>query len=280
MREAMFYDRLPSGQAKCRLCPHFCAIAEGRRGLCGVRENAGGVLMSANYGMLTSISADPVEKKPLARFMPGTYTYSCGSFGCNLMCRHCQNWTIARGRPRAMEVSPEAFVAMAGEDGCPSVAFTYNEPTVFIEWMLPAAQAARRAGLGTIIVTNGYINSEPLEALLPHIDAMNIDLKAFTEPGYTKVGGTLEPVKSTIARSAGACHVEVTMLLVPGIVDTAEEVEEAAKWLSSLSPDLPFHLSRCFPAYKHNAPPTDTAFMKQAAIAARKHLNYVYLGNV
>lgn len=280
MREALFYDKLPDGLVKCRLCPHFCAIHEGKRGLCGVRENRGGALMSMNWGLLTSISADPVEKKPLNRFMPGTYTYSCGSFGCNLMCRHCQNWQIARGNPGAVEVEPEAFVKMAQAHGCPSLAFTYNEPTVWIEWMLPAAQAAKAVGLKTIAVTNGYINREPLEALLPYVDAMNIDLKAFTEPGYTKAGGTLAPVKEAIALSAASCHVEVTALLVQGIIDTTAEIEEMAQWLSGVSPDLPLHLSRCFPAYRHTAPPTNVEFMKKCAEAARKHLHYVYLGNV
>jgi pyruvate formate lyase activating enzyme len=280
MREAMFWDKLPDGRVKCRLCPHFCAIGEGRRGLCGVRENAGGALMSANWGKLTSVSADPVEKKPLNRFMPGTYTFSCGSFGCNLMCGHCQNWTIARGRPESLDVEPAQFVEMAKQSGCPSVAFTYNEPTVSIEWMLPAAKAAKENGLATIMVTNGYINREPLEALLPLVDAMNVDLKAFTEPGYAKLGGTLAPVKDMIERSAKSCHVEVTMLLVPGIVDTEDEVGEAARWLSGISPDLALHLSRCFPAYRHTAPPTDIAFMKRAAARAGEHLKHVYLGNV
>lgn len=280
MHEALFYEELPGRQVRCVLCPHRCAIAEGRRGTCGVRENAGGKLMSVNYGMLTSIAADPVEKKPLRRFMPGTYTYSCGSFGCNLMCLHCQNWSIAKGKPGAIEVSPEALVAMAKAEGCPSVAFTYNEPSVFYEWMLAAAKEAKKAGLKTIMVTNGFINVEPLEKLLPYIDAMNIDLKAFTEEGYAKVGGSLEAVKRVITLSARSTHVEVTMLLVPGIIDAAEEVERAAEWLAGISPDLPLHLSRCFPAFRHTAPPTSIEFMKKAEEAAKKHLNYVYLGNV
>ena len=280
MHEALFYDDLPEMRVKCKLCPHYCTIGKGQRGKCGVRENSEGRLMSINYGLLTSISSDPVEKKPLRRFLPGTHTYSCGSFGCNLMCLHCQNWSIARGRPSTIEVAPDAFVSMAKEEGCPSVAFTYNEPTVFYEWMLAAAKAAKREGLKTIMVTNGYINAEPLEKLLPQIDAMNIDLKAFTEAGYAKVGGTLDPVKHAITRSAEACHVEVTMLLVPGIIDTVDEVERAAKWLSGISEDLPLHLSRCFPAYRHTAPPTPEAFMRKAAESAEKHLRYVYLGNV
>jgi pyruvate formate lyase activating enzyme len=280
LHEALFYELLPESRVQCRLCPHLCTIAEGHRGACSVRENAGGRLMSINYGLLTSISADPVEKKPLRRFIPGTQTYSCGSFGCNLMCLHCQNWSIARGRPGTIEVSPESFAAMAREEGCPSVAFTYNEPFVFYEWVLAAAQAARDAGLKTILVTNGYINPDPLEKLLPYIDAMNIDLKAFTEEGYAKVGGTLEPVKRVIERSAESCHVEVTMLLVPGIIDTADEVERAAKWLAGISEDLPLHLSRCFPAFRHTAPPTSLDFMHKTAASAEKFLKYVYLGNV
>jgi pyruvate formate lyase activating enzyme len=280
LHEALFYDDLPDSKVKCRLCPHLCTIAPGHRCACGVRENVDGALMSLSYGMLTSISDDPVEKKPLKRFMPGTYTYSCGSFGCNLMCLHCQNWSIARGKPGAIEVSPEAFVAMAKQDGCPSVAFTYNEPTVFYEWMLAAAKAAKRAGLKTIVVTNGYITEEPLQKLLLHIDALNIDLKAFTQEGYAKVGGSLEPVKQAIALATVSAHVEVTMLLVPGIIDTAEEVEKAAEWLASISPDLPLHLTRCFPAFRHTVPPTSIEFMQKAEEAAKKHLNYVYLGNV
>jgi pyruvate formate lyase activating enzyme len=196
------------------------------------------------------------------------------------MCLHCQNWSISRGKPGAIEVSPEAFAGMAKEEGCPSVAFTYNEPTVFYEWALEAAKAARCAGLKTIFVTNGYINPEPLQKLLLHTDAINIDLKAFSEEGYAKVGGTLEPVKRSIAMSAVACHVEVTMLLVPGIIDTAEEVANAAEWLAGISGDIPLHLSRCFPAFRHTAPPTPVEFMRKAKEAAEKHLKYVYLGNV
>lgn len=280
MHEAMFWRPLEGGSVQCWLCPHLCRIAEGRRGACGVRENVGGTLMSANYGLLTSIASDPVEKKPLNRFMPGTRTLSCGSFGCNLSCLHCQNWSIARGHPGTIEVTPEAFVEMARGEGCPSVAFTYNEPTAFYEWMLPAAKAAHAAGLKTIMVTNGYIGAEPLEILLPHIDAMNIDLKAFSTEGYAKVGGTLEPVTHAIGRAAAACHVEVTMLLVPGILDDAAEVERAAQWLAGLGKDIPLHLSRCFPAFRHTAPPTPLPFMRKAEAAARKHLQYVYLGNV
>ena len=280
MREALFYEKLPDAVVRCRLCPHGCVIPPGKRGNCCVRENDSGTLIAINYGMLTSIAADPVEKKPLRRFMAGTSTYSCGSFGCNLMCMHCQNWTIARGHPGALEVQPEDFVAMAQEEGCPSVAFTYNEPTVFYEWMLDAAKAAAAAGLKTIMVTNGYINPEPLDALLPCIDAMNIDLKAFSAEGYAKVGGRLEPVMRTIAKAAERCHVEVTMLLVPGIIDSADEVEQAAQWLSTLPGDVPLHLSRCFPAFRYKAPPTDIAFMRKAAERAEKHLKYVYLGNI
>ncbi len=280
MGEALFFERLASGAVQCHLCPHGCRIGEGGRGICGVRENRGGTLHSMNYGLLTSIAADPVEKKPLRHFLPGTRTLSCGSFGCNLMCLHCQNWQIARGRPGAIEVTPQAFVAMAREQECPSVAFTYNEPGMFYEWVLDAARVARAVELKTILVTNGYLNREPLARLLPHIDAMNVDLKAFTEEGYRKVGGTLSPVMEYIEAAHASCHVEVTMLLVPGIIDTAEEVEAAAIWLSGLSPKLPLHLTRCFPAFRHTAEPTPIPFMHKAADAARKHIEYVYLGNV
>jgi pyruvate formate lyase activating enzyme len=245
----------------------------------------GGSYSVAWYGIRMNTLANSrvaftaLEKKPLKLFLPGTQTYSCGSFGCNLGCLHCQNWQISRGRPSTIEVEPKAFVEMAQAEGCPSVAFTYNEPAMCYEWVLQSAMHAHRAGLKTIMVTNGYINAKPLEKLLPHIDAMNIDLKAFTEEGYGKVGGTLEPVQHAIERSAEACHIEVTMLLVPGIIDSADEVEQAAQWLAATKVKA-LHLTRCFPAFRHKAPPTSLEFLHKAQERAGRHFPAVYLGNV
>ena len=279
MQEAMYWESLSDGMVRCVLCPHICSIVPGKYGACGARVNERGKLISASYAQISSIATDPVEKKPLKRFLPGTITYSCGSFGCNLHCGHCQNWQIARARPDTVEVSPREFVGMTLREHCPSVAFTYNEPLVCFEWVLEAAKLAHVADLKTILVTNGYIMPEPLEELLPHIDAMNIDLKAFTEAGYAKLGGTLEPVLHAIRRSAKVCHVEVTMLLVPGILDSADEVEAAAQWLAKTEVKA-LHLTRCFPAYRHRAAPTPLALLSEAQERAQRHLTHVYLGNV
>ena len=194
----MYYEK-QNGRVQCLLCPHLCNIPEGKRGLCCVRQNTGGILMTLNYGQITGMHADPVEKKPLMHFMPGTFTFSVGSFGCNLACPFCQNYSIAKGDPKSVYYSPVEIVAAAQNENLPSISYTYSEPAMFYEFMLDTARLAREKGLKNIMVTNGYINPAPLKELLPALDAMNIDLKSFDDTIYRNIlKGSLQPVMDTI----------------------------------------------------------------------------------
>mgnify|MGYP000073688611 CR=1 FL=1 len=280
MHQAMYAEEMKNGAAKCRLCPHHCVRKEGALGRCKARMNHNGHFVSLNYGRVTSLGMDPVEKKPLRRFMPGTMTLSAGSFGCNLTCPYCQNHSIAHGAPESQYVPPREMARLAKEQDVPSLSFTYNEPLVGYEWVYDAARAAKEAGLKVILVTNGYVEREPLAQLLPYVDAMNIDLKAFTEKTYRAVcGGSLKPVKHTIAEAAKACHVEVTCLLVTGM-HTQRELTRMFDWLAEIDRELPLHLSRYFPRYQYQKPPTDLEWMERIGEAAKEKLSYVYLGNV
>jgi pyruvate formate lyase activating enzyme len=287
-KEALFYEKIEGGAVRCSLCPHRCRIPQDSRGICGVRKNLGGSLYSLNYGEITSIGVDPIEKKPLNRFHPGTFILSVGSAGCNLRCPFCQNHSIARVKPEEIHThhaDSDDIVAKAvslRNRGNIGIAYTYNEPTVWYEFVYETAVKAKEKGLLNVLVTNGFIEKEPLEQILPYIDAMNIDLKAYNDKFYRElVKGGLEEVKGTISRSAGHCHVEVTTLVIPGWNDSPEEMEEMAVWLASLSPDLPLHLSRYFPHYEMtDRPPTPLATLQELKRVAGRHLNYVYLGNV
>ncbi|MDP2892441.1 MAG: radical SAM protein [Bacillota bacterium] len=277
--KAMFFDE-KEGRVHCRLCPHLCIISDGQQGYCGVRENHGGQLISANYGMLTSINDDPVEKKPLFYFMPGTRTLSVGTFGCNMRCPFCQNSDISFGRPPAKYCPPESLVAMALSGGYPSISYTYNEPAIYYEYVYDTARLAHNAGVKNIMVTNGLINEEPLRLLLPHIDALNIDLKTMDEKKYRFLGGFLSTVQDTIRIAAAAAHVEVTYLAVPGISADLEQVQKAADFIASVDRDIPFHISRYFPRYKYHEPPTELSFLLSAAKLAKTKLSRVHVGNV
>lgn len=274
-------------KAVCPLCPHHCALLPGQQGLCRARANVDGEVVCTNYGKLTAIALDPIEKKPLRRFFPGRFILSVGSYGCNLRCPFCQNSDISmKGEEaRTVSVSPEELlaraVALAGkEPGNLGVAFTYNEPLVGYEYVRDCAYLLREAGLLTVLVTNGMICEEPLSALLPLVDAMNIDLKAFNQSYYDWLGGDLETVKRAIERSAKQCHVEVTTLIVPGENDSEEEMEASAAWLASLDPEIPLHISRFFPRYKvQDRGPTPVEAIQRLRGTAKKHLRYVYAGN-
>ena len=269
----------------CRLCPHHCELAEGQTGFCRARQNVGGKIICANYGRVTSLALDPVEKKPLARFYPGSYILSAGSYGCNLRCPFCQNHEISMADAHAQTsfVSPEELVEKALElrgRGNIGLAFTYNEPLVGYEYVRDCAALAHGKGLQTVLVTNGTICREPLLELLPLIDAMNIDLKGFTEDFYRFVGGELETVKQTIALSAQHCHVEVTTLIVPGQNDSADEMDREAAFLASVDPAIPLHISRFFPRYRlTDRPPTPVETVYALRDIAAKRLQYVYTGN-
>lgn len=280
MKEALYYEKREQS-VQCVLCPHFCNIVDGHTGLCCVRKNIEGVLYTLNYGKVTSVHTDPVEKKPLNFFMPGTLTFSIGSFGCNLGCPFCQNYTISKGNPKSCDFLPEEIVKTAISEELPSVSYTYSEPSMFYEYMLDTAKLAKKNGLKNIMVTNGYINPNPLNELLLYIDAINIDLKTYDDIIYrTKLKGSLQPVINTIEKASKQCHVEVTMLIVPKISDDLNQIEQAAMKLSELDENIPLHLSRYFPRYQYDEPPTELSLLKQAYDVCKKHLNRVIIGNV
>jgi len=271
---------------RCGFCPQSCELEEGQIGFCRARSARDGAVVCDNYGLLTSMALDPIEKKPLRRFYPGSTILSVGSFGCNLRCPFCQNYEISmcsRDRARTVFVSPEELVERAvalKPSRNIGIAYTYNEPLVGYEYVRDCSALAHEHGLKNVLVTNGYVNEEPLRALLPLIDAMNIDLKAFTEDFYRTLHGHLEPVKRTIAIAAKACHVEVTTLIVPGRNDSEDEMRSLSEWLSGISVDIPLHISRFFPRYRladGAATPVDTIYA--LADIARKRLKYVYTGN-
>ncbi|MDR3592166.1 MAG: AmmeMemoRadiSam system radical SAM enzyme [Negativicutes bacterium] len=282
MREASHYERHERGVI-CRLCPKECVIGEGKTGFCRVRRNDGGKLYSENYGACSSYALDPIEKKPLYHFYPGSYILSLGTIGCNFSCRFCQNWQIAQASPQTTMLPPEKAVEMATEAGERNIglAYTYSEPSVWYEYVLDTARLARRQGLKNVLVTNGFINPRPLAELLPFVDALNIDVKAFNEGFYREIcAGRLADVQRTVEAAAKAVHVEITCLVVPGLNDSADELEALAEWLAGINKDIPLHFSRYFPNYKMTAPPTPVAALAEARAIARRHLNYVYLGNV
>lgn len=270
---------------KCDICFHHCELDEGRTGLCRARANRGGQIVPLNYGRLTSLALDPIEKKPLRRFHPGGLVLSLGSFGCNLRCPFCQNAEISMAGAEfpARDYSPEALVQLAlalRPRGNLGLAYTYNEPLVGYEFVRDCAALVREAGMFNVLVTNGTIEEAPWRALLPLIDAVNIDLKGFTEAWYRRLGGDLETVKRSIALAAEACHLEVTTLVVPGCNDGEDELRALAGWLASLSPDIPLHISRFFPRHRMNdLPPTPVDTVYRLAAVARERLRYVYTGN-
>ena len=284
MKEAMYWTS-EGKTVKCSLCPHNCSITEDNIGFCRVRRNLSGKLYSLNYGKVSSIALDPIEKKPLNRFYPGMKVLSIGTLGCNLRCSFCQNWSIAHANQATVDAEPELIVQKAIElkdDGNIGIAFTYNEPSIWYEFIYDTAKLSSKAGLKNILVTNGFINKEPLEELLPFIHAMNIDVKSFSKNFYKDIcKGKLEDVKRTVEVSSSKCHVEVTTLVVPGKNDNPEEVEQLASWLGGINPEIPLHLSRFFPNYKMkdiNVTPLET--LEKSKEIAQKYLKYVYIGNI
>ena len=247
----------------CELCFHHCELDEGQTGLCRARGCQDGGIVPLNYGKLTSLALDPIEKKPLRRFHPGSLILSAGSFGCNLRCPFCQNHAIsmaAEGEIQTVAASPEALAAKAAElipQGNIGVAYTYNEPLIGYEYVRDCAALVHKRGMVNVLVTNGTVEEPFWRALLPLIDAVNIDLKGFTAPWYRKLGGDLDTVKRSIALAAEQCHVEVTTLLIPGENDSVEEIRALARWLAGVDPSIPLHLSRFFPRYQMaDRPPT------------------------
>jgi pyruvate formate lyase activating enzyme len=297
MKEAMLYEKLEDGRVRCSLCAHRCAIADGRRGLCQVRENRDGTLVTLVYGRTVAQHVDPIEKKPLLHFYPGSTAYSIATPGCNFRCQWCQNADISqmvRERHLIMgqKATPEEIVAAARQAGCRSIAYTYTEPTIFFEYSFDTARLAHRngdrAGLANVYVTNGYMTAgagEMLETFDPYLDAANVDLKAFRDETYHKYAGArLQPVlDSLIAMKRLGVWVEVTTLVIPGINDDPEELRDAARFVADdLGVETPWHISRFYPSYQMTSvPPTPVSTLQRAhEIGQEAGLRYVYVGNV
>ncbi len=285
-RRALFYTK-EGNKIRCLLCPRRCLLSEGQVGFCGVRRMEQGELLADNYALCAALQWDPIEKKPLYHFYPGRQILSLGTYGCNLRCSFCQNWSLARGKPAddTAAITPAEVLAMIQRRKSPAetagVAYTYNEPSVWYEFVFDTARLLKEEGYRNTLVTNGYISCEPLQELLPYIDAMNIDLKAFSDSFYEKhCGATRSPVLETVERAAAVAHVEVTCLLIPTLNDSPAEIARLSEWLAGVDPDLPLHFSRYFPSYQMTLPPTPAETMLMARKIAQEKLNYVYLGNI
>ena len=270
----------------CPVCMHHCQLETDQVGICHARKNEQGKIVSINYGKLTSLALDPIEKKPLARFYPKSFILSVGSFGCNLRCPFCQNFGIsmaAEKEVRTKFISPSHLTEQAIEliqNGNIGVAFTYNEPLVGYEYVLDTSKLLHEAGLKSVVVTNGSVTTAIAELVLPHIDALNIDLKGFSEKYYKKLGGDLETTKKFITLAVSQCHVELTTLIVPGENDTIEEMAALSAWVARIDKDIPLHVSRFFPRYNMvNVDATPVSTIYALVNAARKNLQYVYTGN-
>lgn len=284
MKEVAFYQKREDGIPKCEICPHFCVISPGERGRCRVRENIDGRLYATNYGQVASLALDPIEKKPLYHFYPGSNILSVGTVGCNLECGFCQNWALVQGEMEVVPLSPEEMVEKAKEwqkNNNIGLAYTYSEPLMWYEYVLETAELAELAGLKNVLVTNGFINPQPFLTLLPFIHALNIDIKGFTKEYYRDIcGGRLEPVLKTAELAKKHAHVEITTLLVTGLNDSPEEIQQLVSWIyNHLGEDTPLHFSRYFPQFKMERPPTPLETMEIARDIAARKLKYVYLGN-
>ncbi len=283
-KEAKFNSKDDNGLITCELCPHGCHISEGKYGICGTRKVSMGELKAINYGEISSLAMDPIEKKPLYHYKPGSHILSVGSYGCNFKCGFCQNYHISMEKPMTEFMEPEELINLgikAKSEGNIGIAFTYNEPSIWYEYVYDVGKLAKENNLDIALVTNGFISLEPLMELLPLVKAMNIDLKAYNTEFYKKVcGGNLEDVKKVIEAANRKCHVEVTTLLVNGHNDSIEEIEDLSRWLSSINKNMPIHLSRYYPSYQFNAPATPVATVLNCVEVSRKYLNYVYPGNL
>lgn len=290
--EAALYQKMDNERTRCLNCAHYCLLKKDAIGRCGTRHNENGQIMCDNYALTTGLFIDPIEKKPLRRFLSGTSILSFGSFGCNLCCAHCQNYAISqmkneedRQRFRLEEIQPEAIILAAKTNHCPAIAYTYNEPTVFLEYALATMKLARRADLKNVWVSNGFMSPRALELIIPYLDAINVDLKAMSEKFYHEIcGARLAPVlNNLLAIKKAKIHLEVTTLIIPGKNDGRQELKRIARFIKDqLGDETPWHVSAFYPAYKLNhLPPTDP----EKIIAARDigltaGLRYVYSGNI
>jgi pyruvate formate lyase activating enzyme len=283
LNEARYWESAQGGRVRCRLCPQGCRIAEQQLGLCRVRQNVGGVLRTLNYSRVSAAHWDPIEKKPLFHFHPGSRILSIGSIGCNLACSFCQNWSISQQDSGTRRMTPDEVVSLASaEPENIGISYTYNEPFVWYEFVLDTARLAKSAGLKNVLVTNGYVSEEPLREMLPFIDAMNVDIKAVSDKFYHELcRGKAEPPRRTveIAKQAG-CLVEITNLVIPNWNDSEEEISGLVDWAAGVDSDVPLHFSRYHPDFKMTEPPTPADTLYRAREIARKKMHYVYVGNL
>jgi len=281
-REALWYERRADGKTACLLCPHKCLVTETRPGKCGVRLNKGGTLVLPFYGRISSLALDPIEKKPLYHFYPGSRILSAGFVGCSFHCNFCQNWQISQTTETATRfMSPADLVAAARRERSFAIAYTYSEPLVHAEYVIDTARLAHEAGLKNVLVSNGYLNPEPAAEVLALMDAANIDLKGFDETFYkTETGGSLAEVQRFLGQAAGRVHLEVTTLVIPTKNDDPSQVEGIASFVASLGRDIPLHLSAYHPDYKYSIPATPAPTIRELAEIARRHLRFVYIGNL
>ncbi len=282
MKEALHYEKLDGGKLRCNLCPKFCIISDGKRGFCYARINRDGTLYSEIYNRAMAANLDPIEKKPLYHFHPGARIFSLGTRGCNQRCDFCQNWHMLESDAPLEEITAEEAVEAARARGSVGIAYTYNEPLIWFEFLLECAAQARGAGLTNVLVTNGYINPEPFRELAPLIDAMNVDIKSMEPSFYKEIcKSDLPPVLETCrtAHELGI-HVEFTNLVIPTKNDADEQIEALVDFVAGLSREIPLHFSAYYPCYKMNIEPTPVATLRRAADIARRKLDYVYLGNV
>jgi pyruvate formate lyase activating enzyme len=275
------HDEKVAGRVVCNLCPHECVIAEGKAGFCLGRRNIGGELVAASYGEVVSIAVDPIEKKPLYHFLPGSDILSVATYGCNLRCPFCQNAEISQQVAPSRHVEPDELLALAKCQRASSIAYTYNEPCIWFEYLMDTGKLMQEAGIRNVLVTNGMLNPEPLAELLPLVSAMNIDLKSIQPEFYRDyVKGDLDTVLSTIQIAAKACHVELTNLLIPGRNDSDSDISELVDFVARLGRTTVLHFSRYFPRHRASEAPTPAETLARAGAIARKKLAYVYLGNV
>ncbi len=280
MHEAEFWET-EGDKIRCLLCPHRCLIAPGKSGICRVRTNRDGHLIADSYSEVISVSLDPIEKKPLFHFYPGSGVLSIGPRGCNFSCRYCQNWQVSQNSGGTLNISPERLVEEASAESAVGIAYTYTEPIVAFEFVRDTAKLARSRGLKNILVTNGYILEEPLNRLIEVTDAMNIDLKSMDQDFYRKIcGGSLDPVLNTIRTVANSTvHLELTNLIITCYNDSEKQVGRLVDFVASVDPDIPVHFSGYHPAYRFNAPPTPLEILLRAKAIADRSLKYVYIGN-
>ncbi|MBU1030191.1 MAG: AmmeMemoRadiSam system radical SAM enzyme [Nanoarchaeota archaeon] len=287
MKEAKFYEQLEQKKIRCLLCPKKCVIKTDKTGFCRVRKNKDGKLYTLVYNKPATITIDPIEKKPLFHFFPQSKTMSIGTIGCNLYCKHCQNWQLSQGDiPKNIrEITPEEIIKLTKENNCQIIAYTYNEPTIFYEYMIEIAKLAKKEGIKNIIVTNGYINEKPLKELCKYIDAANVDLKGFSEEFYKKqTTASLKPVLNTLTiLKQQKVWTEITNLIIPTLNDKTEVIKAMCEWIrKNLGNETPLHFTAFHPDFKtaNLLPTTPETLIKAMNIAKEEELKYVYIGNV